>query len=213
MVPLDLNCKFCSVVNIHNRLIIISTLVDLPGLIHSANRMQSEDDVTLIQELVLDYMKNPRTIILAVVTAKNDYANPIVLKHCQKIHPSGSRTLGIITKPDPLIEGTANQQSWLDLAQNRDIYFELDWHMVRNRTDTEGAKTFSQRNASERQFFSKGAYLDLPSHCKGIETLRSRLSSLLHDHLKTELPHLKTELVTKGRESTPSLSTLLPNQY
>lgn len=208
MVPLDLNCKFCSVVNIHNRLIIISTLVDLPGLIHSANRMQSEDDVTLIQELVLDYMKNPRTIILAVVTAKNDYANQIVLKHCQKIDPSGSRTLGIITKPDTLIEGTANQQSWLDLAQNRDIYFELGWHMVRNRTDTEGAKTFSQRNASERQFFSKGAYLDLPSHCKGIETLRSRLSSLLHDHLKTELPHLKTELVTKMAHTTKELEKL-----
>jgi hypothetical protein len=170
--------------------------------------MQSEEDVALIQELVLDYMKNPRTIILAVVTAKNDYANQIVLKHCQKIDPSGSRTLGIITKPDTLTEGTANQRSWLDLAQNRDIYFELGWHMVKNRTDTEANKTLSQRNSSERQFFSKGAYLDLPSHCKGIETLRSRLSSLLHDHLKTELPHLKTELMTKLADTTKELKQL-----
>jgi hypothetical protein len=46
------------------------TLVDLPGLIHSANRMQSDEDVSLIQELVLDYMRNPRTIILAVITAR-----------------------------------------------------------------------------------------------------------------------------------------------
>jgi hypothetical protein len=184
------------------------TLVDLPGLIHAANRMQSEGDVELIRELVLDYMKNPRTIILAVITAKNDYANQIVLKHCQAIDPTGRRTLGIITKPDTLTEGTANQRTWLDLAQNRDIYFELGWHMVKNRTDVESAKSFSQRNAAERQFFSKGAYLDLPSHCKGIETLRSRLSDLLHDHLKTELPHLKTELTDKLSETSKELEQL-----
>lgn len=184
------------------------TLVDLPGLIHSANRMQSEEDVKLIQELVLDYMKNPRTIILAVITAKNDYANQIVLKHCQAIDPAGHRTLGIITKPDSLTEGTANQRSWLDLAQNRDIYFELGWHMVKNRTDLETAKTFPQRNAAERMFFSKGAYADLPSYCKGIDTLRERLSSLLHDHLKIELPHLRTELTDKLSKTTKELSQL-----
>ena len=87
------------------------TLVDLPGLIHSANRMQSDDDVQLIQELVLDYMKNPRTIILAVITAKNDYANQIVLKHCQTIDPAGHRTFDIITKPDTLTDGSPNQRA------------------------------------------------------------------------------------------------------
>ncbi|KAF2830154.1 hypothetical protein CC86DRAFT_286067 [Ophiobolus disseminans] len=184
------------------------TLVDLPGLIHSANRMQSDEDVNLIQELVLDYMSNPRTIILAVITAKNDYANQIVLKHCQTIDPAGRRTLGIITKPDTLTEGTANQRAWIDLAQNRDIDFELGWHMVKNRSDLEGAKSFSQRNTAERQFFSKGAYLDLPSHCKGIETLRTRLSSLLHNHLKTELPHLKTELMQKLATVSKDLNQL-----
>jgi hypothetical protein len=205
---LDPNCKFSFVLDTLDRLTDISTLVDLPGLIHSANRMQSEEDVTLIQELVLDYMRNPRTIILAVVSAKNDYANQIVLKHCQNIDPTGSRTLGIITKPDTLTEGSANQRAWLDLAQNRDIYFELGWHMVKNRSDTEGEKTFSERNASERQFFSKGAYLDLPSDCKGIKSLISRLSLLLHNHVKTQLPHLKTELMTKMAHTTKELKQL-----
>jgi hypothetical protein len=69
--------------------------------------------------------------------------------------------------------------------------------MVRNRSDVEGAKSFVQRNTVERSFFSKGAYQDLPSQVMGIETLRSRLSDLLHDHLKTELPHLKAELSDK----------------
>ncbi|KAF2636402.1 GTP-binding protein [Massarina eburnea CBS 473.64] len=184
------------------------TLVDLPGLIHSANRQQSEDDVKLITELVLDYMKSPRTICLAVITAKNDYANQIVLKHCQTIDPNGRRTLGIITKPDSLTDGSANQKAWLELAQNRDIYFELGWHMVKNRSEVEGSKTFLQRNVAEKQFFSKGAYADLPNDCKGIETLRTRLSSLLQDHLKNELPHLKTELMEKLQKTTKELQKL-----
>jgi len=42
------------------------------GLIHSANKMQSEDDVKLISDLVIDYMKTKRSIILAVISAKNE---------------------------------------------------------------------------------------------------------------------------------------------
>ncbi|KAJ5065714.1 P-loop containing nucleoside triphosphate hydrolase protein [Bipolaris maydis] len=42
------------------------TLVDLPGLIHATNKAQTEADKELILDLVSQYMKNPRTIILAV---------------------------------------------------------------------------------------------------------------------------------------------------
>jgi hypothetical protein len=56
------------------------TLVDLPGLIHSETKTQSSDDVQLVWDLVERYISNPRTIILAIVSAKNDYANQIILK-------------------------------------------------------------------------------------------------------------------------------------
>jgi GTPase SAR1 family protein len=56
------------------------TIVDLPGLIHSEAKHQSAFDVELVQDVVQAYMKEPRSIILAVVSAKNDYANQIVLK-------------------------------------------------------------------------------------------------------------------------------------
>lgn len=55
------------------------TIVDLPGLIHSQTKQQSADDVELVQEVVTSYMKQPRSIILAVISAKNDFANQIVL--------------------------------------------------------------------------------------------------------------------------------------
>ncbi|KAL4781065.1 P-loop containing nucleoside triphosphate hydrolase protein [Aspergillus varians] len=56
------------------------TIVDLPGLIHSETKQQSAADVQLVQDVVRSYMTEPRSIILAVISAKNDFANQIVLK-------------------------------------------------------------------------------------------------------------------------------------
>jgi hypothetical protein len=56
------------------------TIVDLPGLIHSETKQQSASDVELVQDVVQSYIKEPRSIILAVVSAKNDYANQIRVK-------------------------------------------------------------------------------------------------------------------------------------
>lgn len=54
------------------------TIVDLPGLIYSETKQQSAADIELVQEIVESYMEEPRSIILAVISAKNDYANQIV---------------------------------------------------------------------------------------------------------------------------------------
>jgi GTPase SAR1 family protein len=81
------------------------TLVDLPGLFHAGNKAQSESDACSVKSLVLSYMKKSRSIILAVVSAKNDYANQIVTKYARDLDPWGTRTLGIITKPDTLDAG------------------------------------------------------------------------------------------------------------
>ncbi|KAK4551643.1 hypothetical protein LTR86_011017 [Recurvomyces mirabilis] len=54
------------------------TLVDLPGLIHAESKQQSAEDLDLVLSLVRDYIADPRSIVLAVVSAKNDYAVQIV---------------------------------------------------------------------------------------------------------------------------------------
>ncbi|KAF1808404.1 hypothetical protein P152DRAFT_462536 [Eremomyces bilateralis CBS 781.70] len=169
------------------------TLVDLPGLIHSGNKSQSETDVQLIHDLVDEYIANPRTIILAVISAENDYAGQIILKKARLVDPKGSHTLGIITKPGFLRAGSDNERAWLDLAANKDIYFGLGRHMVKNRADRE-VMTLRERNEVEMNFFSKGAYKDLPRDQLGIDSLYIRLSNLLVRHLERELPSLKREL-------------------
>ena len=109
------------------------TLVDLPGLIHSENKLQTAHDVEVIGKLVEKYIGNPRTIILPVISAKNDYANQIILKKAREADPEGRRTLGIITKPDDLYPFSDNEKAFMNLAQNRDVSFALGWHVLRNR--------------------------------------------------------------------------------
>lgn len=79
------------------------TIVNLPELIHSETKQQSTSDIELVQDVVQSYMKESRSIILAVVSAKNNYANQIVLKLARAADKKGNRTLGVITKPDTLI--------------------------------------------------------------------------------------------------------------
>ncbi|KAK0647299.1 Interferon-induced GTP-binding protein Mx [Lasiodiplodia hormozganensis] len=171
------------------------TLVDLPGLIHSETQTQSKMDVNFIDALVTKYISNPRSIILAVVSAKHDYANQIILQKARGVDPKGSRTLGIITKPDCLEENSAEEKIWTTLAQNKDIQFELGWHMLRNRTQAEILSSFEERDVKEREFFEgRAIYKSMDKETLGIGPLRERLSHLLFAHLKREIPKLNEEL-------------------
>jgi hypothetical protein len=76
------------------------------------------EDVKLISDLVRSYMGNPRSVVLAVVSAKNDYANQIILKRAREADPRGLRTLGLITKPDCLLRGTEGEADYINLASN-----------------------------------------------------------------------------------------------
>lgn len=183
------------------------TLVDLPGHL-TANKMQSEEDVKLIHELVNDYLNEKRTIMLSVVSAKEDYANQGIIPKCKAVDKEGHRTLGIITKPDCLREGSNNEKSWLNLAQNKDIFFHLGWHMVKNRSEDDIDASFQARNASEAAFFSRGAYRTLQPDIKGISQLRVRLSQLLYKHLEKELPNLQAELNAKHTQTVKELGEL-----
>ncbi|GAB7342218.1 hypothetical protein MBLNU457_g0464t1 [Dothideomycetes sp. NU457] len=183
------------------------TLVDLPGLIHSENRYQSKADVAMIKTMVEHYVKDKRTIVLAVVSAKNDYANQIILDVAKKLDAS-ERTLGVITKPDSLSAGTEGEKKWIKLAQGKDIKFGLGWHMLRNRSELETKLTLQERNQNEADFFSNGAYRQLKPDQVGAKKLSDRLSVLITEHLKSELPVLEDEVKAKYDEIKAALAQL-----
>ena len=127
------------------------TIVDLPGLIHTETKMQTVEDVELVSKLVRDYMINPKSIILAVVSAKNDIANQIVLQKAREIDREGLRTLGIITKPDQLYPSSHNEESFLELARNEQVKFKLGWHVVKNQDLASGSYIAENRDTEEAE--------------------------------------------------------------
>ncbi|KAI9808036.1 MAG: hypothetical protein M1827_007542 [Pycnora praestabilis] len=170
------------------------TLVDLPGLIQTQTRGVTEEDVQLVTEITDHYISQHRTICLAVVSASNDYANQGILKKVRRVDREGDRTLGIITKPDRLSSGSGSEKAFIGLARNEDIFFKLGWHVLKNRNYEEGSNSFEQRNVSEVNYFRKSNFSTLPRDCVGISSLRDRLSELLFNHVKQELPKLRKDL-------------------
>ncbi|ESZ97970.1 putative dynamin GTPase [Sclerotinia borealis F-4128] len=170
------------------------TLVDIPGLIQTSTKGVSDRDVDLVTEITTGYISQPRTICLAVVSATNDAANQPILRRVREVDPKGDRTLGIITKPDRLPAGSGSERKFLELASNEDVFFKLGWHVLKNRSFEEGTSSLVERNASEATYFRTSNFKSLPKDHLGIDTLRNRLSLLLFEHVKEELPQLRQDL-------------------
>ena len=184
------------------------TIVDLPGLIHSETKQQSASDVELVQEVVRSYMKEPRSIMLAVVSAKNDYANQIVLKLARAADKKGNRTLGVITKPDTLIAGSESEAMYVSLAKNKDVEFRLGWHVLKNMDSETGEWTLEDRDNKEREFFTQGTWENMSRSLIGVENLRNRLSKVLLGQIAAELPSLIDEIEVKSSACRKQLDGL-----
>ncbi|KAI1109635.1 P-loop containing nucleoside triphosphate hydrolase protein [Nemania sp. NC0429] len=184
------------------------TMVDLPGLFLAGNKDQSEDDAKLVESLVLSYMEKPRSIILAVVSAKSDFALQQVTSRARVLDPEGVRTLGLITKPDTLDVGSESEKFYMDLAQDKDVKFRLGWHVLRNRSYATREASTTERDKAETEFFSAGVWAALSASRRGVASLRVRLSNVLHDQIITQLPSVLENVETGIRECKEELSKL-----
>ncbi|KAE8440607.1 hypothetical protein EG329_007036 [Mollisiaceae sp. DMI_Dod_QoI] len=184
------------------------TMVDLPGLFLAGNKDQSEEDSKLVQSLVLTYMKKPRSIILAVVSAKSDFALQQVTRHARAVDPKGLRTLGLITKPDTLDEGSDSERFFIELSQNKDVKFRLGWNVLRNRSYATRDASTSERDIEEADFFSKGLWTTLESSQLGVAALRARLSNVLRDQILIQLPGVLEEVAAGIKQCKETLAKL-----
>ncbi len=184
------------------------TMVDLPGLFLAANKDQSAEDAALVQSLVLSYMTKPRSIILAVVSAKNEFALQQVTQHARGLDPEGLRTLGLITKPDTLDKDSDSERFYVNLAQNKDVKFRLGWHVLRNRSFETRNVSIQQRDVLEAEFFSKGVWASLLQSQLGVSALKMRLSNVLKDHILNMLPSVIGDVETEIKICKNTLAKL-----
>ncbi|KAJ5515924.1 hypothetical protein N7527_007484 [Penicillium freii] len=186
------------------------TLVDLPGLYTSHSTSQNEKGIDIVHDITKRYMENKRSIILAVVSAKNDYHNQRVLNMAEEFDGSRERTIGIITQPDILEAHSDEETSWLQILKNEKVPLKLGWHALRNRSFETRKASDDERDRKEKEFFAKGNWGSIPAEYMGIDNFRRRLSSILLKHIQRNLPGLIVDIHEKILDRQSRLSKLGP---
>ena len=72
-----------------------------------------------MRKLVTRYVAQPRTIVLAILSCSSDYQIQGILDMLKGIDKSSERTLGVVTMPDLLREGTPKFTAYKALIDNR----------------------------------------------------------------------------------------------
>lgn len=77
------------------------SVIDVPGIFKSTtDGVTTKKDIELVRNMVLGYMKNPRSVMLAVIPANVDVATQEILEMAKEVDREGDRTIGVLTKPD-----------------------------------------------------------------------------------------------------------------
>ena len=186
------------------------TLVDLPGLYTSHSTSQDKQGIDIVHKITKRYMGNTRSIILAVVSAKNDYHNQTVLNMAEEFDRSRERTIGIITQPDTLESHSDEEASWLQMLKNEKVPLKLGWHALRNRSFETHKVSDDERDRCEKEFFATGNWGSIAAECMGIDNLRRRLSTVLLKHIQRNLPGLIADINEKVLDRQSRLAKLGP---
>ncbi|XP_044289889.1 dynamin-1-like protein isoform X3 [Varanus komodoensis] len=166
------------------------TLVDLPGMTKVPVGDQPKDIELQIRELILRFISNPNSIILAVTAANTDMATSESLKIAREVDPDGRRTLAVITKLDLMDAGT----DAMDVLMGRVIPVKLGIIGVVNRSqlDINNKKSVADSIRDEYAFLQK-KYPSLANR-NGTKYLARTLNRLLMHHIRDCLPELKTRI-------------------
>ncbi|XP_005179172.1 dynamin-1-like protein [Musca domestica] len=180
--PINLKIFSTRVVNL--------TLVDLPGITKVPVGDQPEDIEQQIKDLLIKYIENPNSIILAVTAANTDMATSEALKLAKDVDPDGRRTLAVVTKLDLMDAGT----DAIDILCGRVIPVKLGIIGVINRSqqDIKDNKDIDEQLKDEAAFLQR-KYPTLATR-NGTPYLAKTLNRLLMHHIRDCLPDLKTRV-------------------
>lgn len=115
---------------------------------------------------------------------------------------------GVITKPDALVPGSKGEEFYASLSRNEKEKLLLGWHVLKNADTDKGIATLANRDADEKEFFSKGIWKQVPGHLLGITELNSRLKNVLLKLIGDELPNITRDMNSKLGHCQEQLDSL-----
>lgn len=185
------------------------TLIDLPGItrVPIAGSDQSDDIERVTREMALRYVKDARTIILAVMPANADLSTSDALQLARRVDPQGFRTIGVVTKIDIMDEGT----DALRMLRGDIVALKLGFVGIKNRNQQEIAqkKTVADSIATEKAYFEgHRVYGKMPPGYLGTTVLIDKLTKVLFRQIRDFLPAIKKEILEKKREISDRLQAM-----
>ncbi|KAI1716039.1 dynamin central region domain-containing protein [Ditylenchus destructor] len=192
------------VLKIYSDKVVNLTLIDLPGIIKVAADDQPPDIVQQIRAMIMSYITNSKSLILAVTPANQDFVNSDALQMAREVDKEGLRTLVVLTKLDIMDHGTDATK----VLKGITIPVKLGIVGVKNRSQEDIINEKSPEDCvQDEETFLRDKY-PLLAHVNGIRYLAKRLNELLIDHIRICLPDLKNSIRAKTREFEKSLSIL-----
>ncbi|OQE03259.1 hypothetical protein PENSOL_c001G05377 [Penicillium solitum] len=179
------------------------SIIDVPGIFKNTTAgLTTKQDMEMVKDMVLGYMRNPRSIMLTVVPANVDIATQEILEMARECDPQGIRTLGVFTKPDLVDKGA--EDKIIDLIEGKTHSLALGWTVVRNAGQQQLLDQSSDRDLVEVKFFRENhPWSNLPTDKVGIIALKIRLQDMRTD-VGRKLKAMKNDLSALGNErSTP----------
>ncbi|KAK3175476.1 hypothetical protein K4F52_010237 [Lecanicillium sp. MT-2017a] len=187
------------------------TIIDVPGIFRdTAANGTTQDDRIMVESMIRSYMRDPRTIILAVLPCNVDIMTQEILTMAEEYDKDGERTLGILTKPDLLKERTA-KSSVCKLIEGKRRPLALGYYVVRGRGgDEDEIDDHSSAVRRREAMFHEEPWCHLPPDRVGVSALRQRLQDLLGHITDKAFPKLREEMRQKLAEVQTMLETLGP---
>ena len=181
------------------------TLVDLPGLTKVPVGDQPHDIEFQIRDMIMSFITNPNSIILAVSNANQDLANSDSLKLAREVDPQGERTFGVITKIDLMDKGT----DAVEMLKGRVYSLKLGYVGVicRSQDDINKNKPILKHLGDEKVFFQTHPSYKMIAGKLGIPYLSIKLNKVLMHHIKNVLPSLKQKVNDMLKTNEQQLAT------
>ncbi|KAH9965473.1 P-loop containing nucleoside triphosphate hydrolase protein [Russula dissimulans] len=187
------------------------SFVDLPGLIPGGD----PNDSKLVERLAKGYICKDSCIILLTIACETDFENQGAHRLAAEYDPHGSRTIGVLTKPDRI--PTGEEDSWIRMIQGQhgdDEHGGIEYFSVKNpdSQDVKQGISYEEARKKETDFFSTKepwSSLDwLYQRRLGTQKLVRRLSEVLPNLIAKRLPELEVEVNKQLERATSEISRL-----
>lgn len=186
----NLNTRISSIdIKVYSPNVVNMSLTDCPGLFLVPDS-NNPDLHQKIEELSIEYLKDPNTIPVVISEAPTDPANNLALRLIANHNERKQDAIGILTKTDMSVRQSMDIIN--DMLANKRYPLGGSWVAVvlRNKEELDSGMTVEQKIIDENRFFRN--YPNL--HPCGVETMRRMISNLQFKKIKNNIPKLLIDI-------------------